>query len=85
MDMTIVANLPEAELETKNLAINAASDESLRRIEEALRNERGVKEVKVDRENGIASVTFDTRETNLPELHDALLKSGYRPSRSLAE
>jgi len=35
--------------------------------------------VQVDRAAALATVTFDTTRTHIPELHDALLKSGYRP------
>jgi len=88
MDIANVANLanPEAAvLDTKNIAIEGLTEQGLRRVEEALRGKLGVKEVKVDREHGMASVTFDTRETNFPEIHDTLLQSGYRPGRTAPE
>jgi len=39
----------------------------------------GVTDVRVDRQAALATVTFDTTKTHMPDLHDALLKSGYRP------
>ncbi len=87
MDITNIANLPNPEaaiLETKNIALDGITGEQpVRAIEEALRSTPGVVEVHIDRERRIASVTFDTRHTNFPELHEVLLRSGYRPSRSV--
>jgi copper chaperone CopZ len=88
MDIANVANLanPEAAvLETKNIAIEGLTDQGVRNLEEALRGKPGVKQVLVDRVGGIASITFDTRKTNFPEIHDTLLESGYRPGRTAAE
>ena len=88
MDIANVANLPNPEaavLDTKNIAIEGLSEQGLRTVEEALSAKLGVKEVHVDRDRGIASVTFDTRQTNFPDIHDTLLESGYRPGRSAAE
>jgi copper chaperone CopZ len=35
--------------------------------------------VKVDLEHERVIVTFDARKTHPPDLHDAILKSGYKP------
>ena len=48
-------------------------------VEKALRGQEGVKEARVDRLAGTATVTFDQRKTNLADLRDAILKSGYQP------
>ena len=89
MDITNIANLrnPEAAiLETKKIGIDGLTHaECARTIEEALRGHRGVKEVHIDPTIGMAYVTFDTRETNFPEIHDILLESGYRAARSAPE
>ena len=89
MDITNLANLPNPEaaiFETKNIGIEGTTRaESVRAIVGALRAKPGVKEVRVDVESGIASVTFDTSETNFPEIHDTLLTSGYRPTRTVRE
>ena len=89
MDISNVANLanPEAAiLESKNIAVEGLNNDAFaRRIEETLRAQPGVKDVRLDRAGGILSVTFDTRQTNLPDLHDFILESGYRPRRSLDE
>jgi len=88
MDIANVANLADPEaaiLETKNIAIEGLTKQGLKRVDEALRGKFGVREVTVDRERGMASVTFDTRETNFPDIHDTLLESGYRPGRTAAE
>src|SRR5436190_987274 len=40
---------------------------------------KGVKDVKVDLKHERVIVTFDARRTHPPDLHDAILNSGYRP------
>ncbi len=68
-------------LETHDIGISGMTcDNCVRRVEKALRSVNGVTEVSVDRPAALATVTFDTTKTHIPELHDALLKSGYRPS-----
>ena len=68
-------------LETQDIGIEGMTcDNCVRRVEKALRGVNGVTEVRVDLQAALATVTFDTRKTHMPDLHDALLKSGYRPS-----
>lgn len=55
-------------------------DNCVRKVETALRGVNGVKDVHVDRQAALATVTFDTTKTDLPELHDALIRSGYKPT-----
>lgn len=72
------ASQPEL-LETKIIGIaGMTSDRCVQKIEKAFRKQPGIKEVVVDRENARATVTFDTRATNMAELHEVLLRSGYR-------
>ena len=67
-------------LETKTLGIaGMTSDRCVQKIEKAFHKHPGVKTIKIDRENEVATVTFDSRTTNMPELHELLLKSGYKP------
>ncbi|PYJ28763.1 MAG: hypothetical protein DME90_06970, partial [Verrucomicrobia bacterium] len=40
---------------------------------------KGVHEVRVDLEHERVIVTFDARKTHPPDLHDAILNSGYKP------
>jgi copper chaperone CopZ len=68
-------------LETHDIGISGMTcDHCVRRVEKALRGINGVTEVRVDRQAALATVTFDTTKTHIPEMHDVLLKSGYRPS-----
>jgi copper chaperone CopZ len=68
-------------LETHEIGIAGMTcDNCVRRVEKALRGVNGVTEVRVDRPGALATVTYDTSKTNIPALHDALLKSGYRPT-----
>ena len=39
----------------------------------------GVRNVKVDLKHERVIVTFDARKTHAPDLHDAILNSGYKP------
>lgn len=67
--------------ETHDIGISGMTcDNCVRRVEKALRGVKGVKEVHVNRAAALATVTFDTTKTHIPELHDALLASGYHPS-----
>ncbi len=70
----------EEVLETRDIGIAGMTcDNCVRKVEKTLRSRDGVKEVRVDRVAGIATVTFDTKRTDIPALHDALLQSGYQP------
>jgi copper chaperone CopZ len=40
----------------------------------------GVKDVKVDLKRERVIVRFAARKTHVPDLHDAILKSGYKPA-----
>ena len=67
-------------LETHEIGIAGMTcDNCVRKVEKGLRSVDGVTDVRVDRPAALATVTFDSTRTNIPALHDALLKSGYRP------
>lgn len=66
--------------ETKTLGIaGMTSDRCVKKIEKAFRRQPGVREIKINREAAEATVTFDSRITNMADLHDLLLRSGYKP------
>jgi heavy-metal-associated domain-containing protein len=52
----------------------------LRKLRGPLMKIKGVHDVKVDSGHERIIVTFDARKTHPPDLHDAILKSGYQPS-----
>jgi len=54
-------------------------DECVRRLRPVLMKVPGVKDVTVDLAEERVLVTFDARKTHAPDLHDAILKSGYKP------
>lgn len=60
-------------------------DECVRRLSKPLLKIKGVYTVKVDPQHARVVVRFDARKTHAPDLHDAILKSGYRPSSKPAE
>lgn len=73
-------------IQTRQIAIEGMTcDNCVRTVEKALRGQPGVKDVKVDRSNAVATVVFDTSETDMPALHEALLKAGYKPTRRASE
>ena len=82
MDKTNIANSNcEARLtEAANIGIAGMTcDHCVQKVERALRSLPGVKEVAVNRAKALARVTFDRSKVDVPAMHDALLRSGYRP------
>jgi copper chaperone CopZ len=68
-------------LETIDIATEGNDcDECVRHLREPLMRVKGVKEVTADPETERVWITFDARKTHAPELHDAILKSGYKPA-----
>ena len=55
-------------------------NECVRELRPVLKKIRGVQDVKVDLPHERVVVTFDPRKTHPPDLHDAILKSGYKPA-----
>ena len=55
-------------------------DECVRKLRPVLKDIPGVQEVKVDLPHERVLITFDPRKTHSPDLHDAILKSGYKPA-----
>jgi len=83
MDKTNTQNIQhpqETFLETDTIGIDGMTcDNCVRTIEKAFRDEEGVKDVKIDRQRALATVTFDTRKTHIADLHEVLLRHGYHP------
>ncbi len=82
MDKTNIANLPAEARVTETATIGIAGmtcDSCVQKVKRALGRLPGVKEVSVDREGAIARVTFDNSRVDVPAMHDALLRSGYKP------
>jgi copper chaperone CopZ len=57
-------------------------DQCVRKLRPVLMKMNGVQDVTVDLEHERVIVKFDARKTHAPDLHDAILKSGYKPARS---
>jgi len=67
-------------LETIEIATEGEDcDECVRKLRPVLEKITGVKDVKVDLNHERVIVIFDPRETHPPDLHDAILRSGYKP------
>jgi copper chaperone CopZ len=54
-------------------------DECVRKLREPLMRISGVRDVRVNTKRERVIVTFDARKTHPPDLHDAILRSGYKP------
>jgi len=54
-------------------------DQCVRKLRPVLMKISGVQDVMVDLEDEKVIVKFDARKTHAPDLHDAILKSGYKP------
>ena len=68
-------------LETIDIATEGNDcDECVRRLREPLMRVPGVKEVNADPIAERVWVTFDARRTHAPDLHDAILRSGFEPA-----
>jgi len=55
-------------------------DECVQKLRPVLMKIRGVQDVTVDLQRERVIVKFDARKTHAPDLHDAILKSGYKPA-----
>ena len=54
-------------------------NECVQKLREPLMKVKGVRSVKVDLKHERVVVRFDARKTHPPDLHDAILNSGYKP------
>ena len=73
-------------LETIEIATEGEDcDECVRKLRAPLMKVKGVKDVKVDLGHERVIVTFDARKTHAPDLHEAILKSGYKAGRFAEE
>jgi len=55
-------------------------DECVRKLRPVLTKISGVLDVVVDLPDERVIVKFDARKVHVPDLHDAILKSGYKPA-----
>jgi copper chaperone CopZ len=55
-------------------------DECVRKLRAPLMKINGVQKVDVDLKRERVLITFDARKIHAPDLHDAILKSGYKPA-----
>ncbi len=70
----------EAVLERVEIATEGEDcDECVRKLRGPLMRIKGVRDVKVNLKRERVIVTFDARKTHAPDLHDAILRSGYKP------
>ena len=68
-------------IETIDIATEGENcDECVRKLKGPLMKISGVKDVLVDAVNERVIVRFDARKVHSPDLHDAILKSGYKPA-----
>ena len=71
----------EPVIETIEIATEGEDcDECVRKLREPLIKVPGVQDVMVDPVRERVIVRFDARKTHAPDLHDAILRSGYKPA-----
>ena len=71
----------KAVLETVEIATEGEDcDECVRKLSPVLMKINGVQNVSVDLKKERVIVKFDARKTHAPDLHDAILNSGYKPA-----
>jgi copper chaperone CopZ len=85
MDPADPHNLERADhpiLETIEIATEGEDcEECVRKLREPLMRIPGVQSIEVNLPGERVIVTFDARKTHAPDLHDAILASGYKPGR----
>jgi copper chaperone len=70
--------------ETQVLGIEGMTcDNCVKTLTKALKRVNGVKDVEVERESARAAITFDTTKTDIAAIHEAILQSGYHPTRTI--
>ena len=80
MEKSTIANSQSPVPERATIVIAGMTcDHCVKRVERALRSLPGVKEVVVDLARAVAQVTFEGSVVSIPAMHQALLKSGYKP------
>lgn len=68
-------------LETIRIATTGNDcDECVKQLRGPLMEIDGVKAVQADAAAGQVRITFDARKTHAPDLHEAILQSGYKPA-----
>src|SRR5260370_32647628 len=74
-----------AVIETIEIATEGEDcDECVRKLRPVLMKINGVQDVIVDLPDERVIVKFDARKTHPPDLHDAILKSRYKPAAEAA-
>lgn len=72
---------PDSRFMTREIGIDGMTcDHCVQRVEKALRGVQGLTSVRVDRAKARATVTFDSARTDIAALHEAILRSGYKPA-----
>jgi copper chaperone CopZ len=68
-------------LETRRIGIKGMTSKRCERtVKKALLTKSGVKEVYINREDGVATITFDPSQTDIPSLQQVILRKGYFPN-----
>lgn len=73
----------DRELVTARIGIKGMTDKrSMRTVKKALLTKTGVRHVLVDLKTGVASVTYDSKQTDVPSLEQIILRKGYFPAEA---
>lgn len=67
-------------LETRRIRIKGMTSKNCgRTIKKALLTKNGVKEVNIDRQEGVATISFDPTQTDVTTLSGVIQRKGYFP------
>ncbi len=73
-------------LETQRIRIKGMTCKRCERtVKKALLTKNGVREVYINRQEGVATVSFDPVQTSLTALNDVILRKGYVPGGVVEE
>ncbi|MDQ2919612.1 MAG: cation transporter [Verrucomicrobiota bacterium] len=80
-DPFVPAHGDKPAIETIEIATEGEDcDECVRKLREPLMKISGVVQVNADPKRERVIIKFDARKTHAPDLHDAILASGYKPA-----
>ena len=75
-----------SKIETARIGVRGMTSKRCERtVKKALLTKNGVREVYMNRTNGVATVLFDPAQTDVPQLTEVILRKGYVPGPVVEE
>ncbi len=80
-DQQLAPSGPEQYIQSVTIAVEGLHDEARAlQIEAALRAKQGVESAVVDTNTERLKINYDVRLVHVPDLHETILRTGYKPS-----